>query len=176
LSNSLRIHEARWAVLQDLGRTRAAGLGVAANGALDQFAYRYGNALVGNADGAVSIETTLTDLVLEVCRDTIAAVTGAQADVRIQGAPAGTYQALAVPAGSVLEVRRIRGGLRSYVIPEQRVSRSRARVRSSGRAGQHARLQAQSRHRHPSSRTAVPGVPASLASAAGHGGVGRRDR
>src|SRR5947207_6188119 len=48
--------------VQDLGRTRYRESGVSLGGALDSFALRVANALVGNEDGAAGLEATLGTL------------------------------------------------------------------------------------------------------------------
>lgn len=115
MSSTATIVAATVAILQDEGRPAGASWGIAANGALDQFSYHYGNALVGNSTSQPSLETVMTDLVLRFDDDVLVAITGAVADVTIGGLPAGMNQALIVPAGSELAVRHIRDGVRCYV-------------------------------------------------------------
>ena len=62
--------------VQDLGRFGCARFGVAASGALDGFAVRVGNLLVGNAENAAVVETTLMGLRIKAVRDAVVAVTG----------------------------------------------------------------------------------------------------
>lgn len=107
--------QATFAVLQDAGRPAGASWGIAANGALDQFGYHFGNALVGNPTSLPSLEATMTDLVVRFDEDSVVAVTGAHAEVTVGGLSARMNQALVVPAGWELAVRDIRGGVRSYV-------------------------------------------------------------
>ena len=68
--------------VQDLGRFGCARYGVAASGALDGFALRVGNLLVGNAENAAVVETTLMGLRIKVLRDTVVAVTGGDLQAR----------------------------------------------------------------------------------------------
>jgi biotin-dependent carboxylase-like uncharacterized protein len=114
-ASTATVVEAIFAALQDAGRPAGASWGIAANGALDQFSYHYGNALVGNDRSLPSLETVMTDLVVRFDRAVVAAVTGASAKVTIGGLPARMNQAVIVPAGADLAVRDIRGGLRCYV-------------------------------------------------------------
>ncbi|WP_016907113.1 biotin-dependent carboxyltransferase family protein [Streptomyces xiaopingdaonensis] len=114
-SGTATVVEGTFAVLQDAGRPAGASWGIAANGALDQFAYHYGNALVGNPMGPPSLEATMTDLVVRFDEDSLVAVTGAHAEVTVGGLSARTNQAVVVPAGWELAVRDIRDGMRSYV-------------------------------------------------------------
>lgn len=101
--------------VQDLGRTGYAHLGVARSGALDVPALVAGNRLVGNADGDAGLETTLTGVSLRTEVATVVAVTGAPAQVAVDGEPVPMGRAVAVPAGSLLEVGPAHSGVRSYL-------------------------------------------------------------
>ncbi|OEU94833.1 biotin-dependent carboxyltransferase family protein [Streptomyces oceani] len=114
-SGTATVVQATFAALQDAGRPAGASWGIAANGAPDQFAYHYGNALVGNPTSLPSLETTMTDLVVRFDVEVVVAVTGARAEVTIGGLSARMNQALVVPAGWELTVRDIRDGTRGYV-------------------------------------------------------------
>ncbi|ASR35739.1 allophanate hydrolase [Prauserella marina] len=114
-TSTATIVEATFATLQDEGRPSGASWGIAANGALDQFSYHYGNALVGNQVSVPSLETVMTDLAVAFSDEVIVAVTGASAEVTVGGLPARMNQALVVPAGGELAVRDIRDGVRCYV-------------------------------------------------------------
>ena len=99
--------------VQDLGRPGYAHLGVPRSGALDVPALRLANSLVGNPAGAAGLETTLLGCALRFARAARVAVTGASALVKLDGvAVSGVVD---VPAGSVLDVGRATGGVRSYV-------------------------------------------------------------
>jgi len=109
------IVESNHAVLQDAGRPAGAKWAIAANGALDQFSYHLGNALVGNPTSLASLETILSDLVVRFDEDVIIAVTGAHASITIGGVPANANQAIAVPSGRDVAVRGIHSGVRTYL-------------------------------------------------------------
>jgi biotin-dependent carboxylase-like uncharacterized protein len=100
--------------VQDLGRPGYAHLGVPRSGALDVPALRRANALVGNAPAAAVLEITLMGCALRFADGGRAAVTGATAEVRVDGEPA-TTDVVDVPAGAVLEVGRATRGVRSYL-------------------------------------------------------------
>ena len=102
-ASTATVVEAIFAALQDAGRPAGASWGIAANGALDQFSYHYGNALVGNDRSLPSLETVMTDLVVRFDRAVVAAVTGASAKVTIGGLPARMNQAV-IAAGADLAV------------------------------------------------------------------------
>jgi len=98
--------------VQDLGRPGYAHLGVARSGALDAPALVRANRLVGNSDGAAGIETTLTGVTFRTEVRTTVAVTGAACAVRVDSQPVPFAAAVAVPAGSVVEVGSAETGVR----------------------------------------------------------------
>src|ERR1700730_17487178 len=101
--------------VQDLGRRGVGAMGVSPAGAVDWFAARAANRLVGNPDAAALIETTLTGISFEVRRDIVVAVTGAEASVTIGLTPGSTLHALRARAGDRVAVGPASRGLRSYV-------------------------------------------------------------
>ncbi|MFF4173599.1 biotin-dependent carboxyltransferase family protein [Streptomyces sp. NPDC001744] len=101
--------------VQDLGRPGYAHLGVPRSGALDPAAVRLVNRLVGNAEGAAVLETTLDGCAVRPGRAVTAAVGGAPCAVRVDGRPAPWGTAFRVAAGSVLDVGPAVRGLRAYV-------------------------------------------------------------
>ncbi|MGW4856434.1 5-oxoprolinase subunit C family protein [Streptomyces sp. NPDC004288] len=101
--------------VQDLGRTGYANLGVPRSGALDPAAARLVNRLVGNAEDAAVLETTVDGCALRPRCAVTVAVGGAPCPVRVDGRPAAWGTAVRIGAGSVLEVGSAVRGLRSYV-------------------------------------------------------------
>ncbi|MFF0429815.1 biotin-dependent carboxyltransferase family protein [Streptomyces sp. NPDC004520] len=101
--------------VQDLGRTGYAHLGVPRSGALDPAAGRLVNRLVGNAEDAAVLETTVNGCALRPRCAVTVAVGGAPCPVRVDGRPAAWGTTVRVGAGSVLEVGAAVRGLRSYV-------------------------------------------------------------
>ncbi|MEU2212555.1 biotin-dependent carboxyltransferase family protein [Streptomyces hygroscopicus] len=101
--------------VQDLGRVGHAHLGVPHSGALDQPAHRLANRLVGNAEHAATLETTLTGCAVRLRRPATVAVTGAPCPVTVDGRPAPWGAAVRVPAGALLEAGAATHGVRSYV-------------------------------------------------------------
>jgi len=101
--------------VQDLGRRGFAHLGVPRSGALDQAAARYANRLVGNADDAAVLETTLGGVTLRVAGTTTVAVTGAPAAVTLDGRPRPFAEPVVLLDGDTLTVGPATSGLRSYV-------------------------------------------------------------
>ncbi|WP_432115747.1 biotin-dependent carboxyltransferase family protein [Streptomyces sp. S1] len=101
--------------VQDLGRPGYAHLGVVRSGALDPAAARLLNRLVGNAEGAAVLETTVDGCAVRPRCAVTVAVGGAPCPVRVDGRPAAWGTAVRVAAGSVVEVGTASRGLRAYV-------------------------------------------------------------
>ena len=101
--------------VQDAGRIGYAAQGYRSCGAADSYAYRLGNALVGNPVGAAVLECTLRGVTLRFETDTVFALTGAESPAALDGAPAAYYAPLLAQAGSVLRMGTAASGLRSYL-------------------------------------------------------------
>jgi biotin-dependent carboxylase-like uncharacterized protein len=71
--------------VQDLGRYGFQDRGVPVSGAMDAFALRVGNALVGNEAHAAGIEITYGGFAAEFGSDVIFSLTGAKAPARLNG-------------------------------------------------------------------------------------------
>src|SRR5262249_58679846 len=83
--------------VQDLGRTGFRQFGVSTSGALDPFALRVANLLVGNDEDAAGLEITLGGLQLRFDEERSVAWCGGEFDVQI-----GSW---ALPAGHVANVQ-----------------------------------------------------------------------
>lgn len=113
---ALRVVRAgRLSTVQDLGRPGQFARGVGVSGAADRGALRLANRLVGNPEGAAGVESLLGGLELEAAVHVVVAVTGADAEVTVDGRPVGTHTTLAVRPGQRLEVGMPRVGLRTYL-------------------------------------------------------------
>ena len=101
--------------VQDLGRTGFREFGVSTSGALDSFALRVANLLVGNDAAAAGLEITLGGLQLRFEDERIVAWCGGEFDVRIgsQALPAGHVAHLR--AGDELKVGRAQTGCRCWL-------------------------------------------------------------
>src|SRR5215469_864627 len=84
--------------VQDLGRTGFRQFGVSTSGALDSFALRVANLLVGNDEGAAGLEITLGGLQLRFEDERVVAWCGGEFDVQIGSR--------ALPAGHVAHLQR----------------------------------------------------------------------
>jgi len=101
--------------VQDLGRFGCARYGVAASGALDGFAVRVGNLLVGNAENAAVVETTLMGLRIKALRDAVVAVTGGDLQARKGSEPLAVWRSHLVREGESISFLGSASGLRSYL-------------------------------------------------------------
>src|SRR5437762_9199712 len=101
--------------VQDLGRTGFREFGVSTSGALDPFALRVANLLVGNDPGAAGIEVTLGGLQLRFEDERIVAWCGGEFDARIgsKSLPAG--HAARVHAGEQIDFGRANTGCRCWL-------------------------------------------------------------
>jgi len=95
--------------VQDLGRPRLQAQGIAPGGAVDRFALRVANRLVGNDEGAAALEFALMGPRLRVVKATRVALTGAQ----VAGVPSG--RPFDVAAGTVLDLRALTRGARGVL-------------------------------------------------------------
>jgi biotin-dependent carboxylase-like uncharacterized protein len=101
--------------VQDLGRVGSQRYGVPVAGAMDGWALRAANRLVGNADGTAALEITLAGPTLTFDVEAEIAVTGADLGARIDGRPIEMWQSHHVWAGRVLSFRGVRAGIRAYL-------------------------------------------------------------
>jgi biotin-dependent carboxylase-like uncharacterized protein len=101
--------------VQDAGRTGQMRYGIPPSGPVDRTSFVLANRLVGNADGAAALEFTLMGPRLRAETPCTLAVTGADAPVTINDAPAPTWTTLALQAGDVVKIGAARAGVRGYV-------------------------------------------------------------
>ncbi|HEX8849076.1 MAG TPA: biotin-dependent carboxyltransferase family protein [Gemmatimonadaceae bacterium] len=101
--------------VQDLGRHRWQHDGVPECGAMDSWAARLANLLVGNAEDAALLELTLTGPSLRFRRAATIALGGADFGALLDGAPLAPWHSARVSAGSTLELGAASGGCRGYL-------------------------------------------------------------
>lgn len=104
------------AVVQDLGRTGLAHLGVSGSGAADRRAHKLANRLVANPDDRATVEVTFGGFSARVRGgDVDIAVTGADTDPTVNGIKFGTNSIHRVRDGQVITLGTPRTGMRSYL-------------------------------------------------------------
>lgn len=101
--------------VQDLGRFGYQAQGINTSGAMDEFALRAANILVGNPQGEACLEVTLIGPTLAFNDDVIIAITGGDLGPSLDGSPIPMWESIYVKRGSVLSFSGIRWGARSYI-------------------------------------------------------------
>lgn len=101
--------------IQDLGRPGFFHLGIPMGGAMDRFALRAANLLVGNDEGEACLEAVFMGPEVEFGRDAVIAVTGADLPVKIDGAEQPSWTSLSVKKGQKLSFGFLKGGARAYI-------------------------------------------------------------
>jgi urea carboxylase len=98
------------------GRLGYWAVGVPPSGPMDPLSFRLANRLVGNAEDAAGIETTLSGPTLKFTSDTVICLGGAELAATLDGEPVAYWHALAVKAGQVLKLGNVTGpGVRAYI-------------------------------------------------------------
>lgn len=101
--------------VQDAGRFGYQNAGIQTSGVMDHKAYEQANALVGNTAGQAVLEATLYGGVMEMTEDTVAAVTGADMDPKVNGIPCDMNRPLLLRAGDTLALDMVKSGCRTYI-------------------------------------------------------------
>ena len=101
--------------LQDLGRHGFQRLGISPGGAMDTFALRLANRMVGNPDDSVSLEITLAGAEFEILRDCEVALTGADLSAHLDARPLAACESFFARAGQLLVFSHRRRGARAYL-------------------------------------------------------------
>lgn len=98
------------------GRMGYWAVGVPPSGPMDHLAFRYGNKLVGNAEGEAGLEITLIGPKLKFNKAAVIAITGAPIDASLDGSPIAMWQSHHIQAGSVLKLGKVEAhGCRTYL-------------------------------------------------------------
>ncbi len=104
-----------YTTVQDAGRVGYQHLGVPVSGALDPFAHRVANLLVGNPPDRAVLEITILGPEFEVLAPVDLAVAGAELDVRVGGEAVGTWRSFRAGPGDVVSVGQATAGCRAYL-------------------------------------------------------------
>lgn len=117
--------------VQDLGRFGLQHVGVVPGGAMDPVSHAVANALVGNEDGAATLEITVRGPVLEFAHAALVALQGAEFAATVDGHPVPRGRPVLVGRGAILDCGPVRLGCRAYLavaggiaVPEVLGSRS----------------------------------------------------
>ena len=101
--------------IQDLGRYGYGRYGVAPSGALDSFSLRIANLLVGNAEDAACLESTLMGLRIKALSDIVIAVTGADLQPQQNIRPLQMWRSHVLKKEDVLSLKRPLSGFRASI-------------------------------------------------------------
>ena len=101
--------------VQDLGRYGFGRYGVAPSGALDGFALRAANMLVGNSEDQACLETMLMGPVIRVLMDVIIAVTGGDLQPKQNRQPIEMWRSHVFKKDDVLSFGNAVTGFRAYI-------------------------------------------------------------
>lgn len=101
--------------VQDKGRFGYQYLGIPVSGALDAFAFRAANLLVGNPKESAVLEMTVVGAQLTVMREADVALTGAPMEIKLNSKPIKSWQSLRVLPGDMLSIQTVKSGCRGYL-------------------------------------------------------------
>lgn len=125
------LHHGLATTVQDLGRPGYFHLGIPVGGAMDRYAMRAANLLVGNDEGAAGLEAVFIGPKLEFSEDALVAVTGADMPAKVDGVLQPGWTAFRVKAGQTLTFDFLKSGERICIavsggidVPEALGSRS----------------------------------------------------
>jgi antagonist of KipI len=115
MSRILVLKAGLFTTVQDLGRPGWQRHGVTSGGAVDAWALRLANLLVGNAEGAAGLEITLSGPTLRFAADALVAVTGADFEVTAGGRSLPAWRPVHLAPGAELGFGTARAGCRAYL-------------------------------------------------------------
>lgn len=101
--------------VQDDGRFGNYHIGMPPSGAMDLFSHTVANDLVGNGEGAATLEMTYSGVDVRFETDTTIAVTGADVSPELDGESIPNWESVAVEAGQVLSTAFAADGARTYL-------------------------------------------------------------
>jgi antagonist of KipI len=101
--------------IQDLGRAGYQRYGVTPGGAMDPYALRLANRLVGNSESAAGIEITIQGPELKVVADCLIAITGGDLSPSVGSRPVPLWQSVPLKKDQVLRFGSRNRGARSYL-------------------------------------------------------------
>ena len=120
-----------YTTVQDYGRYGYQQVGIPVSGALDSFAFRVANMLIGNSVNCAVLEITVMGPRLEVLREADIAITGAEMGMTLNDKPIQGWKSIRVKPGDILGINQVKSGCRAYLavtggidVPEVMGSRS----------------------------------------------------
>ena len=104
-----------FSTIQDLGRVKFRCYGITTSGAMDDFALRVGNRLVGNQQDEAGIELTFVGGEYLIMQDCIISITGGNLNPQVEGKNVPTWESLFLRKDSKLSFENFGKGVRSYL-------------------------------------------------------------
>src|SRR5436189_622218 len=101
--------------IQDLGRTGYLQYGVSPCGAMDPYALRLANRLVGNPESAAALEITIQGPEFKILRDCLISITGGDLSASIGSKLLPAWECLRLERGQVLCFGKRNRGARAYL-------------------------------------------------------------
>lgn len=101
--------------VQDLGRPGYFHLGIPISGAMDRFALRCANMLVGNPEDAAGLEAVFMGPEIAFTEAATVAVCGADMPISVDGTPVPGWTSFDVKAGQTLGFGFLKSGARAYI-------------------------------------------------------------
>ncbi|WP_194767822.1 biotin-dependent carboxyltransferase family protein [Tamlana sp. I1] len=101
--------------IQDLGRFGFQEFGVPYSGAMDVYAAKMANALLGNSQNDAVLEMTMLGPTLQFNCATLICVSGADMQAKLNNKPIEAYKLVQVKADDVLSFSSVKKGFRAYL-------------------------------------------------------------
>jgi len=101
--------------IQDLGRWGYQSEGFCISGAMDHFALKVANLLVGNNFGEACLEMTFKGAEIQFIGDTLIALAGADMLPEINRKPIKQWRTIRINSGDILTLKSAKSGFRSYL-------------------------------------------------------------
>lgn len=101
--------------IQDNGRFGCLQMGLSQSGVMDEIAYQYNNALLNNADHVAVIEIAMGGAEFEFITNSVIAITGASAELKLNGQSINNWASHAVNEGDKLLISGAKNGLFIYL-------------------------------------------------------------
>ena len=104
-----------FSTIQDSGRIGYQNEGVVVSGAMDSFAHKVGNILVGNKQNSASLEITMMGPTLQALKDNVISICGANLSPKINGKLIGNWKTVKIKKDQILSFGQPVSGIRAYI-------------------------------------------------------------
>jgi biotin-dependent carboxylase-like uncharacterized protein len=108
--------------IQDLGRTGYRRFGMPVSGAMDSFAFRCANLLLGNPENSPALEATLLGPEIEFLAQICFSITGSDFEATLDNKIIKGWETNQAGKGSILKIGSINKGVRIYIAFEGGIS------------------------------------------------------